>query len=142
MKLAMAFSVVFSFLMPMFSYTAMPPVVDQDAFQSDIAIPLWLHIPSRRYITSIENSGNPGDEASRGAVVLALPGNGDIELQALEASFTAMGYQFESQPSYVASSGMVIATDSSTGRRVVIERNQIDDGVILRVSYDDPKILG
>ena len=146
MKLAFAFSVVFSLLVPMTSYTAMPSVVDQDLFQSDITVPLWLHLPSNQYITSVENSGNPGEEASSGAVVLALPGDGEKEMLWLAASLKAGGYQVEDSAShlgqYVSTDGVAIATDSSTGRRVIMVRTQSQDGTILRVSYNDPQVLG
>ena len=111
--------------------------------EAAIAAPAWLPLPSTPFISSIEQTGNPGNEAAFGTVNYDLPSDGGSEVNWLKQHLAANGYELDDRTSAIDNFGgadaVVSATDPASGRRVTFVNVRRLDGANLRVTFEDPQ---
>ncbi len=116
-------------------------------FQSDLVelrVPAWLQLPESEFVTSIEYTGELGEEAARGNVLMNLPSDGDAEMAWLAEHFRAQGYHVTHEGASLAQIpgvvAVVVASESLSERRVTIIQSQDAEGASIRLSFEDPMI--
>jgi len=144
MKLALVFCAALGFSV-MAGSTTVHRGPDADLQQdTSISIPSWLELPDTEYVTSIEYTGEAGNESSRGAVTMDLPSDGQGEMNWLSAHFRAHGYQIADRTSSLDQFGgtgdILTAVDKVTGRSLTIVNTPSTEGATLRISFEEPLV--
>jgi hypothetical protein len=144
MKLAVLFCAalgVFSFAGATATHKA-PDVVTEDLSASEtvMTVPLWLALPDQGYVTSVEYTGDAGEEFSRGAVTLDLPSDGQAEMDWLTAHFAGHGYRLDDRgtgPDPFRQTAVAFVTSPDDKRFIVISLDRQDQSSRLRIEFDD-----
>lgn len=108
-----------------------------------VAVPDWLSLPSTPFISSIEYSGEAGQESSFGTIAYILPSDGSSEVNWFKEHLKADGFEIEDRTSaidnFVGADTVISASQQSTGRRITLVRTHTIDGADLRVVFEDPQ---
>lgn len=111
---------------------------------SDIVVPAWLDLPSRPFISSIEYSGQAGEEAAFGTILYNLPSNGTAEVNWLKKNLESKGFAVDDRTAamdnFAGADVVVTATDMVTGRRINLVGTNRPDGADLRITFEDPTV--
>ena len=111
---------------------------------SDIVVPAWMQLPSRPFISSIEYSGQAGQEAAFGTILYHLPSNGTAEVNWLKKNLESKGFSVDDRTAamdnFAGADVVVTATDMVTGRRINLVGTNRPDGADLRITFEDPTV--
>jgi hypothetical protein len=114
------------------------------AEESQITVPTWIGRSLSPYLTSVQYSGEPGNESQAGSLLFQLPSDGHQQVSGLTARFAAMGFLVEdrttSLDNFAGAEQVISATDPVSGRRVVISNTPNLQGALLRLHFEDPSV--
>lgn len=110
--------------------------------EEPIRAPAWVMLPESGEVLSVAFDGGPGNEASVGYIDVAVAENTGQTLPSLNTRLAQKGYRVENVMSgadvLFGASGMIVASDPASGRKMRFVEIDTPAGPVLRVFFNDP----